>query len=120
MWAIRAPALLARVALWKLPSSVTGHVIWVRAVERLNRDQTALKFLFETLSRLAEALVTPSDTRNVAASAKIWSLLCVRMVLFLSTGRVVGGVGCLSLGVVREERGAAEKTAPRGVEERLY
>src|ERR1044072_2491314 len=92
MWPIRAPTLLARVALWKLPSSVTGQFITAPAASRVNRDHTALKFLFETLSRLADALETANDMRSVAASAEMISLLRVRMLLFLSTGRVVAGM----------------------------
>src|ERR1044072_2748223 len=92
MWAIRAPVLLARVALWKLPSSVSGHVIWVPAVERVNRDQTALRFLFETLSRLAEALDTASDMRRMVMRAEMISLVRVYMLPVPFDRPCVGGV----------------------------
>ena len=75
----RAPTLLASVVLWKLPSSVTGQFSTEPAASNVNRDQTALMFLFETLSRLAEALETANEKTSVAASAVMMSLLCVRM-----------------------------------------
>ena len=84
---IRRLAVFVMVALWKVPSSVTGHVTGAPIVEANVRSVASGSVLFQAILKLvpererfaAEAVLTAAPRSRVAARQLSTSLLRVSM-----------------------------------------